>query len=144
MIRWFGHYEDWELVHDGHNLLTNAGRDFFHAQVYTNTAAGTRGAGFSALSEDVGAPAAGDTTLAAEITIGGLARADATTKSHTAGTNTTLIEHTFTASVAFTAVQKGAEFNAASAGTMTHEYTFTSTALAINDQLKISTTHTLG
>ena len=34
------------------NLLTNSGRDWMHAQVYTNTGAGTRGAGFIALTSN--------------------------------------------------------------------------------------------
>lgn len=136
---------DWETIcFYKHNLLTNAGRDAFHALDYTNTAAGTRGFGFIALTETAVTPAAGDTTLSGEITTNGLARADAGTKSHTGGTNSTTIEHTFTASGAFTAVQASALFVASSAGTMAHIATFTSTALATNDQLKVTWTLNLG
>ena len=46
------------------NLLTDGGRDWMIAQVYTNTSAGTRGSGFIALTSDTGSPAAGDTALA--------------------------------------------------------------------------------
>src|SRR6476659_3464882 len=87
-----------------HNLLTNAGKDWMHAQLYTNTTAGTRGAGFIASTESTITPAVGDTTLTGEITTNGLARADAGTKTHTAASNSTLIEHTFTATGSFTSV----------------------------------------
>jgi hypothetical protein len=128
-----------------HNLFTNAGRDYAHAQMYTNTSAGGRGSGFIASSAETTSPAAGDTTLASEITTNGLGRADATTKTHTGGTNTTVIEHTFTASGAHTAVHKAALFTASSAGTMTHAANFSSdVTLATNDQLKITFTLTLG
>ena len=126
------------------NLLTNAGRDWMHAQVYTNTAAGTRGAGFIALTSDTGAPAATDTTLTGEITTNGLARADATTKTHSSGTNSTTIQHTFTASGTHTAVQKAALFNAASSGYMAHENTFTPVTLQSSDTLQVTWTVTLG
>jgi hypothetical protein len=125
------------------NLLTNAGRDFIHAQVYTNTSAGTRGANYVAVTTNSGAPAAGDTTLTSEITTNGLERAVAGT-SHSAGTNTTTLSITYTASGSFTAVQKAATFNASSSGTMMHENTFTSTDLVSADQLSLVWTMTLG
>lgn len=128
-----------------HNLLTDAGKDWMHAQVYTNTAAGTRGAGFIASTESTITPAVGNTTLTGEITTNGLARADAGTKTHTAASNSTLIEHTFTATGAFTSVLASALFNAASAGTMPHIANFStgSGTLAANDTLKISWTNNL-
>lgn len=136
-------YGDWSyLAKDKHNLITDGGQDFFSAQCLTNTSAGTRGAGFIGLTENGTAPAVTDTTLTAEITTNGLARADATTKTHTAGTDTTVIEHTFTASAAFSTVQKSGLFNASSAGTMFAENTFTSTALANQDQIKVTWTIT--
>ena len=126
------------------NLLTNGGRDWMIAQVYTNTSAGTRGSGFIALTSDTGAPAAGDTALASEITTGGLNRADATTKSHTGGTNSTTIQHTFTASATHTAVQKSGLFNASSGVTLSHENTFTAVTLQSSDTLQVTWTTTLG
>jgi hypothetical protein len=63
------------------NLLTDAGRAKAHAQIYTNTSAGARGCGFIAVTVNTAAPADGDTTLTGEITAGGLARVDASTKS---------------------------------------------------------------
>jgi len=80
------------LAYKKYNLLTDAGRDKAHAQIYTNTSAGARGAGFIAVTTDATAPADSDTTLTSEITTGGLARADASTKTHTAGTNSSTKE----------------------------------------------------
>ena len=126
------------------NSLTNFGRDWMHAQVYTNTSAGTRGAGYIALTTNTGAPAATDTTLTGEITTNGLARADASTKTHSSGTNSTTIQHTFTASGTHTAVQKAALFNAASSGYMAHVNTFTPVTLQSSDTLQVTWTVTLG
>ena len=128
-----------------HNLLTDAGKDWMHAQVYTNTTAGTRGAGFIASTESVITPAVANTTLTGEIAVSGLARADAGTKTHTAASNSTLIEHTFTASGSFTSVLASALFNASSSGTMPHIANFASGSgtLVANDTLKISWTNNL-
>ena len=128
------------------NLLTNAGRDWMIAQVYTNTSAGTRGSGYIALTANSTSPAAGDTSLAAEITSGGLARADATTKSHTGGTNSTTIQHTFTASATHTNVQKSGLFNNTkdNSDTMSHENVFTAVTLQSSDTLQVTWTTTLG
>ena len=126
------------------NLLTNSGRDWMHAQVYTNTVAGTRGAGYIGLTTDATSPAATDTTLTGEITTNGLERADASTKTHSNGTNSTTIQHTFTASGTHTAVQKAALFNAASSGYMAHVNTFTPVTLQSSDTLQVTWTVTLG
>ncbi len=144
VIKNAGRPDEQVLCENKPNLLTNAGRDWMIAQVYTNTSAGTRGSGFIALTTNSASPAAGDTTLASEITTGGLARADATTKSHTGGTNSTTIQHTFTASATHTAVQKSGLFNAASSGTMSHENTFTAVTLQSSDTLQVTWTTTLG
>ncbi len=129
-----------------HNLLTNDGRDAFHALVYTNTTAGTRGFGYVASTESSFTPNAADTTLVGEISTNGLTRADATTKSHSAGTNSTTIEHTFTASGSFTDVFASATFVQGSGGTMGHEANFAtgSGTLIANDTLKITWTLNLG
>jgi hypothetical protein len=132
------------ICKDKHNLLTNSGRDWMHAQVYTNTAAGDRGAGYIALTTSTTTPAATDTLLASEITTGGLERADATTKTHSSGTNSTTLQHTFTSSATHTAVIKAALFNAASSGTMAHINTFTSVTLQSADTLQVTWTLTLG
>jgi len=131
------------------NLVPTAGRDWVHQQLYTNTAAGTRGAGFIAVSADAVNPAVGDTTLVGEITVGGLARADASTKTHTAGTNVSTIQHVFTATQLFTNLHKSALFNAAGpppAGQMPHAAAFTTDVgtLASGDTLTITWTLTAG
>jgi len=137
--------DKWETITENrHNLLTNGGRDFIHAQAYTNTAAGTQGSRYIAVSTDTGSPAAGDTTLTGEISTNGLGRAAATTNTHSAGTNTSTLGITYTASGTHTAVQKSALFNASSSGTMTHENTFTSVTLASGDSLQVTWTLTLG
>jgi hypothetical protein len=132
------------ICKDKHNLLTNSGRDWMHAQVYTDTSAGTRGAGYIGLSSNTGTPAATDTTLAGEITANGLQRIDAGTKTHTGGTNSTTIQHTFTASAVHTAVVKASLFNAASNGYMAHINTFTAVTLQASDTLQVTWTVTLG
>lgn len=129
------------------NLLTNNGRDLFHAQCYTNSAAGTRGSNYIALTESVITPAVGDTSLTGEIATNGLSRADASAgATHTTGTNSTTITKTFTATGAFTSVLASALFNAASGVTMTHTANFTtgSGTLATNDTLQVTWTLNLG
>ena len=129
------------------NLLTNAGRDEFHNLCYLNDDTDTpkRGMGWIGLTETNITPAVADTTLSGEITATtGLQRTDALTKTHTSATNSSTIEHTFTAGAVFTTVRGTALFNAGTAGIMSHEATFTSTALALNDQLKVTYTLNLG
>jgi hypothetical protein len=131
------------------NLLTVDGRDFMHAQVYTNSSAGTIGANYLAVTENSGGSSAAHTALAGEITTFGLARALVTSASgtvtHTNDTNSTVFDHTFTASGGtFAAVQMCGTFNAASGVTLVHEATFTSAALADGDKLQIVYTLNLG
>ena len=146
VIKNAGRPDEQVLCENKPNLLTNAGRDWMIAQVYTNTSAGTRGSGYIALTANSTSPAAGDTSLAAEITSGGLARADATTKSHTGGTNSTTIQHTFTASATHTNVQKSGLFNNTkdNSDTMSHENVFTAVTLQSSDTLQVTWTTTLG
>ena len=130
-----------------HNLLTNNGRDLYHAQCLTNNAAGTVGANFIASTDSVITPAAGDTSLTGEIVTNGLSRVIAPTRTHSAGTNSTLLENTFTVTGAgFASVLASALFNASSGVTMTHIANFTtgSGTLAANDTLKISWTINIG
>ena len=131
---------------DKPNLLTESGRDFFHAQVYTNTSAGTKGGNGIALSDEATNPIASDTTLVGEITTGGLTRVQAATISHTVSTNITTIENEFTASAVFTDVHKSALFNQDTiGGQMTHASEFTAdVTLQIGDTLIVIWTLTLG
>ena len=128
------------------NLLTTSGRDFFHNQVYTNTSAGTKGGNAIAVSNNAVDPVAGDTTLVGEITTGGLTRVQATTISHTVGTNVTTLENEFIATAAFTGLHKSGLFNQNTiGGQMTHAAKFTADVnLEIADTLTITWTLTLG
>lgn len=128
------------------NLLTDSGRDFFHAQDYTNVAAGTKGGNAIAVSDDAGAPVAGDTTLVGEITTGGLTRVVASSIVHSGGTNVTTLENTFTATAIFTALHKSALFNQDTiGGQITHSAAFVADVnLQISDTLTITWTLTLG
>ena len=135
----------WETIDQYHpNLLTTEGRDFFHQQVYINTSAGTRGANFMGVSTDATAPAAGDTTLTGEISTNGLARVSATTITHGDNTNSSTIEHEYTATGTHTNVQKVGLFNIIAAGIMTHEGTFTAASLISGDKLKVTYVLNLG
>ena len=144
IIKNVGKPDEQILCKDKHNLLTTDGRDFFHAQVYTNLTAGTRGANFIALTSDSTGADAGDTTLPGEISTDGLERAVATTITHTNDTNVTTLVKTFTASGTHTAVQMSGTFNAASGVTLAHEAVFTSVTLVSSDTLQVTWTLTLG
>jgi len=133
------------VAHLEKNLLTNNGRDLFHAQCYTNTVNGTRGAGFIALTTDTGAPAAGDTTLAQELASNGFTRVDASTKTHSGGTNSTIIETTFTSSGTVNLIHKSGTFNNGNSVTLCHEAAFgTDASLISGDTLKVTWTLNLG
>lgn len=104
-------------------LKTNAGHDF-QARVMAESGAtgagtgGSRPADFLALTEDATAPAAGDTSFAAELTDTGLARA-AATYAHTAGAaNYTLTKAFANNGASARTPRKVGVFNASSAGTM--------------------------
>jgi len=126
------------------NLLTNNGRDVFHALCYSNTSAGTRGFGYVGVTTDTANPSASDTSLAQELAASGFSRADATTKTHSAGTNSSTIEHTFTASGTVNSIVKSGTFNNASSTVLGHEATFTSASLISGDTLKVTWTLNLG
>jgi hypothetical protein len=84
------------------NLVTDAGVDWWHAQLLINTSAGTRGSNFIAISESTSNPLDTWTTLASEITTGGLSRAvSSPAANHIVGTNVSVLEKTFTASANF-------------------------------------------
>lgn len=130
------------------NLFTNSGRDFGHAQVYTNTSAGTIGANYIGVTTDSTTPSASDTALASEATTNGMARAQATTITHTTGTNVSTLAKTFTATGTVTALAKAALFNAAGPpvnGTMVHEALFAATVtLQSGDSVTVTWTITYG
>ena len=128
------------------NLLTLDGRDQFHVSCYTATSTLTRGFGYIALTTDTVAPADTATTLAQELTVSGFSRADATTKTHTNDTNSTTIEHTFTASGTVNLIHKSATANNAGTGVIIgHLAAFgTDASLISGDTLKVTWTLNLG
>lgn len=84
---------------DIHNLVPDDAIDWWHAQLLTNTSAGTQGSNFVALSESTSNPLDSWDTLTGEITTNGLQRAAASPPaSHVVGTNVSVVEKTFTAS----------------------------------------------
>jgi hypothetical protein len=107
-------------------MKTNAGNDW-QASIMGNSAATGAGTGtqrpadYIALTTDATAPAAGDTTLASELTANGLQRQQAT-YAHTTGAATYTLSKTFTSTdPTARTINKIAVFNAAAAGTMVFE-----------------------
>lgn len=123
------------------NVKTNAGIDFLHSQGYNTSGAQANGLCYIALSNDTVTETATSTVLSNEIVANGLSRAIGT-YAHTAGTTTTTISKTFTATGAQSA-QKAALFSASSSGTMNHVLSFTQRTLANTDQLAVTFTITL-
>ena len=127
------------ICRDKTNLLTSAGRDWIHGQLYSTGT--TDEAIYIAVSSNTGGVSSSHTSLASEISTSGLQRA-AGTPSHTAGTPTTTVTKTFIAAGAFTAIQLTGLFTASSSGTLVHENTFTPVNLGTDDQLTVTWTIT--
>jgi len=130
-------------------LLTNGGRDALHSQ-HLGTSAQPAAFNYMALTASVTAPAAGDTVLTGEITTagGGLLRAQATF-AHTAGTNTSTLTKTYTATASDTlpvTVAQIGVFNAASSGTLGYHTALNSSATlnVAGDNVAITETVTAG
>lgn len=120
------------------NLRTTVGADW-QADVMGNSTQPAE-AQYIALTTNTTAPAAGDTTLTGEIASDGLERAQGA-YTHTGGTTSYKITHTFTATGAHTDVAKAGLFNDAAAGTLVFATLLSSTAtLATNDTLTIEWT----
>ena len=141
---------DQKLVADlEHNVFPTGCVDSLHNMGFINTSnTGTRGFGAIALTADTGQSInSAQTSLTGEITTNGLARVEAGTKTHVAGTNTSLVEHTFTLSGTQSDVTRAALFNATSApvsGTMGPFAAFSSATgqMVANETLKVSVTIT--
>jgi hypothetical protein len=143
---WLADMRSYALIGDPetvYNQITNAGRDFLHQQGYQTSGLGANGLNYIALTNTAITPAAGDTTLSGEITSNGLGRAQGTV-AHSAGTNTTTVDHTFTCATSSQACQATALFTAASSGTMNHELTFTQRTLQVGDTIDLTFTISLG
>lgn len=129
-------------------MLTTAGKDMIASQI-ANTATQAAACNYLALTANATAPAAGDTTLTAEIATGGggLIRAQAA-YAHTTGQSTFTLSKTFTANGSDAlpvVVAKIGVFNAASTGTMGFETLLSTTATvsASGDALTVTDTFTL-
>jgi hypothetical protein len=127
-----------------HNLRTTGGADW-QASVMGNTSTQPASSNYIALTNDGGAPAAGDCgagsttcTLTSEVSTNGLARAQGT-YAHSSGTSSWTLTHTWTATGA-QSVQKAGMFNATSSGTLVFEASFSSVTLASSDTLTVTWT----
>jgi hypothetical protein len=142
---WLYRQEDEDV--EAHNLVTYAGRDLMHLQCYGTTGLSANGFNYIALTNDSGAPAVTDTTLASELTNSsapGLGRTQGA-YAHTSNTNTTTIANTFTyTGVSSQGVQKTALFDASTSGVMNHEISFTSRTLFTNDTITLTFTIQVG
>lgn len=109
-------------------------------------AGGLASARFIGLTTDTGAPAAGDTTLASEITTGGCGRA-LSVYAHTAGTKTWTGTKSFAVTSAFTAIHKAGFFTCSTltaGGVMVWETVLNQDATVGNgDTLQVTWTVTL-
>lgn len=123
--------------HTDHNLRTTAGGDW-QSSVMGNTAAPPATCNFIAVSNDAGAPAAGDTSVATEIAANGLTRAQGT-YAHTNGTSSFTIQKVFNAT-GTQASQKTGLLNAGAAGTLCFENTYTQVTVNNGDTLTVTWT----
>lgn len=141
-----------ELCHNKHNVLLNEGRDQMHNTIYTDIsdAIATRNPfNFIGLSNDTGTPVATNTRTTwelIEITTNGLQRTQATTRTHTTGTNVSTLSHSFTLSGTELLVQKACLLDRVATGTgiAGHENTFTVSNLFVGDQIIVTWTILLG
>jgi hypothetical protein len=129
-------------------MLHNAGRDFAAGAMLDRSGSRPAAADYMALTANSTSPAAGDTTLTAEIATasGGLIRKQAT-YAHTNGTATATLTATYTAngndSLPVTVAKVGI-FNASSSGTMPWSTLLSPTATisAVGDQVTVTETIT--
>jgi len=132
------------------NEVTDAGRVAIHTYIYGTTAQraseGLSGTGLNyiALTNDGGAPAAGDTTLTGELVADGLQRTQGTVILPIGSQVLSNVSKLFTYSGGGTQqVQKTALFDDVSGGKMAHEILFTQRTLATSDTLTLTFSVTL-
>jgi len=130
----FFHAFGGELVAVAPNIRTNVGKDYT-ADALGKTASRPGAADYMALTESAAGTDVTHTTLPAEITTGGLARA------HTVNATAYTLTHTWPSTGVFTAVQMDAILNAVSGGILFLEATFTPTPLVNGDSITV--THTV-
>lgn len=131
------------------NIVTDGGRVAIHTFIYgtaSDRTAASLGVGLHhiGLTDDASAPAAGDTTLTAELTADGLIRVAGATTMPTGSGTQTVVQNTFTyTGGAPQTVQKTALFDAVTGGNMAHEIQFVQRTLFTNDTLTVTFTITL-
>jgi hypothetical protein len=128
-------------------MLVNAGKDLIYQNMASLSQAAA--ANYIALTANNTPPAAGDTSLAGEITTpgGGLVRAQAT-PAHTNGTSTYTLTHTYTANGSDSlpvTINKIGVFNATSGPTMMFETLVSPSATlsVVGDSVTVTDTVTL-
>lgn len=126
------------------NILTDGGRVAIHTLVYgtaiqkANAVLGD-GLHFVGVSNDSDPPAAGDTSLAGELSGNGFDRAQGTVVLPTGSGTLTTISHTFTnTGLGNQSVQKTALFDAPEGGNMAHEILFTQRVILPEDTLTLT------
>lgn len=125
------------------NILTNAGRVTIHTFIYGTSAqraSAALGAGLNyvGISDNGVVPAAGDTSLAGELTADGLGRAQGTVTLPVGAQTVTQVLRQFTYTGGTPqGVQKAALFDAPSGGHMAHELLFNQRILNTSDTLTL-------
>lgn len=122
-----------------HNLRTNVGIDFV-ADALANSASQPAPADYIALTANNSAPLAGDTTLAGELAVDGLSRAQGT-YSHTSFATSYTVEFTFSVTGGPHTVAKAGLFNALAGGILVFEALFSTPAtVTTSDTLTVTWT----
>jgi len=140
-------YSEWiSLGKPNHNVLTATGEAEYHNRLFVDASTGFNWIG---LTQSTLTPLRADTALTGEETASGFARAQATTRSYSAGSSTTTLTKTFTASGSITSILGSGLFNVVGppvAGIMAHVANFStgSGTLISGDQLAVTWTATLG
>jgi len=121
-------------VQENHNITTYMGLEAAKDRLFNSATAQTV-AYYIALSESNDTPAVGDTQVADEITLSGLARATATYSVAGCTTGECILSNAFTATASIAGVCLMGLLDAASTGDLYFYATFTSVALESDDQL---------
>lgn len=127
------------------NILTNPGRVAIHTFIYgtaaqrTAASLGADGLSYIGLTNNATAPAAGDTSLTAELSGNGLTRGAGTVTLPTGAGAITTVSRQFTyLGAPAQGIQKTALFDALTGGNMAHEIMFTQRILNTNDIVTIT------
>jgi len=107
------------VAENEHNVFPSACIDTIHNNTFINNSLSGSGFTYIGLTADTTQTInAAQTSLTGEISTNGLTRILAVTRTHSAGTSTSLVEHTFTLTGSQSDITRAALFNAVSTGTM--------------------------